>query len=60
MDFINKYCKKYGVECVAAAEHNDEKTKHWQILFLNYDFTKHACIRGKIWLYMVKTCKIWL
>lgn len=33
MDFINKYCKKYGVECVAAAEHNDEKTKHWQILF---------------------------
>ena len=45
MDFINKYCKKYGVECVAAAEHNDEKTKHWQILFSNYDFTKHACIR---------------
>ena len=45
MDFINKYCKKYGVECVAAAEHNDEKTKHWQIIFSNYDFTKHACIR---------------
>ena len=44
-DFINKYCKKYGVECVATAEHNDEKTKHWQILFSNYDFTKHACIR---------------
>ncbi|WP_148800654.1 hypothetical protein [Campylobacter concisus] len=45
MDFINNYCKKYGVECVAAAEHNDEKTKHWQIIFSNYDFTKHACIR---------------
>lgn len=45
MDFINKYCKKYGVECIAAAEHNDEKTKHWQIIFSNYDFTKHACIR---------------
>ena len=28
MTFINEYCKKYGVECVAAAEHNDEKTKH--------------------------------
>lgn len=27
MDFINKYCKKYGVECVAAAEHNDEKNQ---------------------------------
>ena len=22
-----------------------KKTKHWQILFSNYDFTKHACIR---------------
>lgn len=31
MTFINEYCKKYGVECVAAAEHNDEKTKHWHI-----------------------------
>lgn len=45
MDFIGRYCKKYGVECIAAAEHNDEKTKHWQIIFTNYDFDKHACIR---------------
>lgn len=31
MTFINEYCKKYGMECIAAAEHNDEKTKHWHI-----------------------------
>jgi len=30
MTFINEYCKKYGVECIATAEHNDEK-KHWHI-----------------------------
>ena len=45
MSFINYYCNKYGVECIAACEHNDEKTKHWQIIFENYDYTNHACIR---------------
>jgi hypothetical protein len=47
MTFINEYCKKYGVECIAAAEHNDEKTKHWHIFFTNYDCINHACIRRK-------------
>jgi hypothetical protein len=45
MTFINEYCKKYGMKCIAAAEHNDEKTKHWHIFFTNYDFINHACIR---------------
>ena len=43
--FINEYCNKYGVECIAACEHNDEKTKHWQIIFENYDYVNHTCIR---------------
>ena len=43
--FINEYCNKYGVECIAACEHNDEKTKHWQIIFENYDYANHTCIR---------------
>ena len=47
MTFINEYCKKYGVECIAATEHNDEKTKHWHIFFINYDRINHACIRRK-------------
>ena len=45
MGFINGYCNKYGVECISACEHNDEKTKHWQIFFENYDYASHACIR---------------
>ena len=45
MNFINYYCNKYGVECIAACEHNDEKTKHWQIIFENYDYVNHTCIR---------------
>ena len=47
MTFINEYRKKYGVECIAAAEHNDEKTKHWHIFFTNYDCINHTCIRRK-------------
>ena len=47
MTFINEYCKKYGMECIAATEHNDEKTKHWHIFFTNYDRINHACIRRK-------------
>ena len=43
--FINQYCQKYDVECIALAEHNDEKVKHFQIIFSNYDYNKHACIR---------------
>lgn len=45
MGFINGYCNKYGVECISACEHNDEKTKHWQIIFENYDYVNHSCIR---------------
>ena len=45
MSFINYYYNKYGVECIAACEHNDEKTKHWQIIFENYDYANHTCIR---------------
>ncbi|MGG7074058.1 hypothetical protein U5B43_07380 [Campylobacter sp. 9BO] len=45
MRFVNEYCKRYNVECISMAEHNDEKTKHYQIVFTNYDFTKQACHR---------------
>ena len=43
--FINAYCSKYGVKCLLVAEHNDEKTKHYQIIFTNYNFEKHANLR---------------
>ena len=45
MRFINAYCSKYGVKCLLVAEHNDEKTKHYQIIFTNYNFEKHANLR---------------
>ncbi|MFC2747802.1 MAG: hypothetical protein ACFN4I_06075 [Campylobacter concisus] len=45
MRFINVYCSKYGVKCLLIAEHNDEKTKHYQIIFTNYNFEKHANLR---------------
>ncbi|WP_141089581.1 hypothetical protein [Campylobacter concisus] len=45
MRFINAYCAKYGVKCLLIAEHNDEKTKHYQIIFTNYNFEKHANLR---------------
>ena len=45
MRFINAYCSKYGVKCLLIAEHNDEKTKHYQIIFTNYNFEKHANLR---------------
>ena len=45
MRFINTYCSKYGVKCLLVAEHNDEKTKHYQIIFTNYNFEKHANLR---------------
>ena len=45
MRFINSYCAKYGVKCLLVAEHNDEKTKHYHIIFTNYNFEKHANLR---------------
>ena len=45
MRFINAYCAKYGVKCLLVAEHNDEKTKHYHIIFINYNFEKHANLR---------------
>ena len=45
MRFINAYCAKYGVKCLLVAEHNDEKTKHYHIIFTNYNFEKHANLR---------------
>ena len=45
MRFINAYCAKYGVKCLLIAEHNDEKTKHYHIIFTNYNFKKHANLR---------------
>ena len=45
MRFINAYCAKHGVKCLLVAEHNDEKTKHYHIIFINYNFEKHANLR---------------
>ena len=45
MRFINVYCAKHGVKCLLVAEHNDEKTKHYHIIFTNYNFEKHANLR---------------
>lgn len=45
MRFINAYCAKHGVKCLLVAEHNDEKTKHYHIIFTNYSFEKHANLR---------------
>ncbi|WP_148823922.1 hypothetical protein [Campylobacter concisus] len=45
MRFVNAYCAKYGTKCLLVAEHNDEKTKHYHIIFTNYNFEKHANLR---------------
>ena len=45
MRFVNAYCAKYGAKCLLVAEHNDEKTKHYHIIFTNYSFEKHANLR---------------
>ena len=34
--FANLYCAKYNVKCLLIAEHNDEKTRHYQLIFTNY------------------------
>ena len=43
--FANDYCAKYGVKCLLIAEHNDEKTKHYQLIFTNYLFKEHKNLR---------------
>ena len=45
MRFVNAYCAKYGAKCLLVAEHNDEKTKYYHIIFTNYNFEKHANLR---------------
>ena len=43
--FANIYCAKYKVKCLLISEHNDEKTKHYQLIFTNYQFENHKNIR---------------
>lgn len=43
--FANLYCAKYNVKCLLIAEHNDEKTRHYQLIFTNYLFEEHKNIR---------------
>ena len=43
--FANYYCAKCGVKCLLIAEHNDEKTKHYQLIFTNYQFENHKNLR---------------
>ncbi len=43
--FTNDYCAKYGVKCLLVVEHNDEKTKHYQLIFTNYLFQEHKNTR---------------
>lgn len=45
LKFARSYCAKYGVRCLLIAEHNDEKTKHYQLIFTNYQFENHKNIR---------------
>ena len=47
--FANDYCAKYGVKCLLISEHNDEKTKHYQLIFTNYQLkiTKTLDLNGK-------------
>ena len=43
--FANIYCAKYKVKCLLISEHNDEKTKHYQLIFTNYQFENHKNLR---------------
>ncbi|WP_258031822.1 hypothetical protein [Campylobacter concisus] len=43
--FARSYCAKYGVKCLLISEHNDEKTKHYQLIFTNYLFKEHRNLR---------------
>ena len=43
--FARSYCAKYDVKCLLISEHNDEKTKHYQLIFTNYQFENHKNLR---------------
>ena len=43
--FARSYCAKYGVKCLLISEHNDEKTKHYQLIFTNDLFEEHRNLR---------------
>ena len=45
LKFARLYRAKYGVKCLLISEHNDEKTKHYQLIFTNYLFQKHKNTR---------------
>lgn len=45
LKFARSYCAKYGVKCLLITEHNDEKTKHYQLIFTNYQFVNHKNLR---------------
>ena len=45
LKFARSYCAKYGVKCLLISEHNDEKTKHYQLIFTNYQFKNHKNLR---------------
>ena len=45
LKFVRSYCAKYGVKCLLISEHNDEKTKHYQLIFTNYLFKEHTNLR---------------
>ncbi|WP_459822605.1 hypothetical protein [Campylobacter concisus] len=45
LKFARSYCAKYGVKCLLISEHNDEKTKHYQLIFTNYQFENHKNLR---------------
>ena len=45
LKFARSYCAKYGVKCLLIAEHNDKKTKHYQLIFTNYLFQEHKSTR---------------
>lgn len=45
LKFARSYCAKYGVKCLLISEHNDEKTKHYQLIFTNYLFKEHRNLR---------------
>jgi len=45
LKFARLYRAKYGVKCLLVVEHNDEKTKHYQLIFTNYLFQEHKNTR---------------
>nr|WP_314469728.1 hypothetical protein [uncultured Campylobacter sp.] len=45
LKFARSYCAKYGVKCLLISEHNDEKTKYYQLIFTNCLFKEHRNLR---------------